>query len=237
MAGTQPTLAEIQAVLEKSLVKLVCEQPKNEKDPLIVLTGIPIVSEENFCYIITGLNPFSGAAITIRSVVFPDGATMKLKVEDTQFCEGIASIRLIVSSKHVEAVTFSNEDVSNDQELYMIGFAAPQSMGSHIDKCHVSSTGPLKFGHFYYDCPKYLNTSGGEPVFNLQRQMVGMSFEDRGVIVAMTVGEITRLLSSFHSSLKDKELQYILDFFREHKLNCWGRGVRGSTAQKRKARD
>lgn len=132
-------IATIQMVLEKSIVKLVCQQ-KSTVDPYIVLTGIPIVSENDFCYIIVPKSHICDTKVTSRRIVFPADANTSVDVtaENMKVVRDLAAISVKVTSKLVEPVEISTEKVKDNDVVYMIGFTPPESLSSHIDSGFVT---------------------------------------------------------------------------------------------------
>lgn len=132
-------MAGVQKTLEQSIVKVVCEQ-NDKADPVIVLTGIPIVSESNFCYIIVPKECLCATKVTRKKIVFPDvdKTSVRVTAKNTKVHGDLAAIAVQVSSKLVQAVKITTQKVKDDEPVYMIGFSPPESLGSHFDSGFVT---------------------------------------------------------------------------------------------------
>lgn len=93
-------------------------------------------------------------------------------------------------------------------EMTRVLFGYISILNTRINVCRAEEKQHSK-GYFNHDCPPRLNTAGGEPIFNSERDLVGISCKNRGVTCAMDVNTITKGISLFHQGMENKVIFFL----------------------------
>ncbi|XP_006658077.1 uncharacterized protein LOC102722783 [Oryza brachyantha] len=196
-----------------SLVRLVSNKPVEQaKRKYIFVPGIPIVSVNGICYIISHSRVFcqEDAHNWQHEVIFPDGTAEPLITEDVRIQGDLAAFSVSTTAGLPDPVKFSGQQVSHNQEVYTVNYEGMREP-SLLVRGRVTHVGE---GSFFHDCTPGTFTIYGSPVFNEQSELVGICHKNYGVIEAFDVNEIEKLLSGIDPGMANKSLSEILQHIK-----------------------
>ncbi|XP_048567570.1 uncharacterized protein LOC125547874 isoform X1 [Triticum urartu] len=190
---------------------------ENPNKPISVISGIVTVSGGGFCHIIAykGLL-FPPEAHKYRyEIVFPNDMRVDLEHLGVERHGLLAGFYCHVPVEIVDAVHFGIQTTRN-QELKMYGYQVDNVSGrlqndltdgylTHVEE---------QYQEFRHDCTPSFFSRRGSPVFNEQRQLVGISFKDIGVTKALDIGYITAILPRFCGGDDNMPMSDVLERIR-----------------------
>ncbi|KAG0552424.1 hypothetical protein BDA96_01G506100 [Sorghum bicolor] len=189
--------------LRRSLVQLVSSQPGEGQS--FSAPAIPIVSVNGSCYMIALSKVFRQPNRQHR-VIFPDGTTVMLRVEDIRMQGSLAAFSVNKPGELPNRVRFSEQQVSHNQEVYTVNYERMREP-SMLVRGRVTHVGQMSF---YHDCTPGSFTDLGSPVFNEQRELVGMCYCNHGVIGAINMIRIAEQLSRIKEGTANMSLSQIV---------------------------
>ncbi|XP_020191591.1 uncharacterized protein [Aegilops tauschii subsp. strangulata] len=129
----------------------------------------------------------------------------------------LAAFYCPVPAGTVDAVHFSNQTAQN-QKLKMYGYQISASGQVQRDLTngyltHIGNrVGQEYIGH---DCTPSKLSLSGSPIFNEERQLVGISYADFGITKALNVENIASMLSEFYDGMENRPMSDILQRIRD----------------------
>ncbi|XP_040259294.1 uncharacterized protein [Aegilops tauschii subsp. strangulata] len=190
----------------------------NPNDPISVVPGIVTVAGETFCHIIANKRLlFTRRRGRYRfEIAFPN---MNLDLDNLNVERHglLAAFYCPVPAGTVDAVHFSNQTAQN-QKLKMYGYQISASGQVQRDLTngyltHIGNrVGQEYIGH---DCTPSKLSLSGSPIFNEERQLVGISYADFGITKALNVENIASMLSEFYDGMENRPMSDILQRIRD----------------------
>lgn len=176
--------------------------------PKFAISGIVTYSGGGFCHIIANKRfLFPKDKDDFRyDVVFPDDTTVDLDVLNVETRGDLAAFYCPIGNGIIDAVEFYNHTTENLQ-MYLYEIDKSGQLIKDVTNGYLTHAGQ---GYIAHDCTASFTAYSGAPIFNDQRQLVGISFENAGVTKALDVNSITALLSSFFEGMEDRPLPEIL---------------------------
>lgn len=194
------------------------QEQANPNDPVSVVPGIVTVAGETFCHIIANKRLlFSRDRGRYRfEIAFPN---MNLDLDNLKVERHglLAAFYCPVPAGIVDAVHFSNQTAQN-QKLKMYGYQISASGQVQRDLTngyltHIGNrVGQEYIGH---DCTPSKLSKSGSPIFNEERQLVGISYADFGITKALNVESIAAMLSEFYDGMDNMPMSVILQRIRD----------------------
>lgn len=177
---------------------------------LTVIPGIVTVSGSNFCHIIVCARGFFyDPDEHAYEVIFPDKTGVELNLDTVEESGRLAAFYVPTTGKLVDAVQFSEENVSWRDKVWVFGYNRYSQ--SVLDDGCVTHLGDDDFAH---NVPPTSMTSYGYPVFSMESKLIGISYYDYGVTYAINVKKMTDMLARFFDGMIGKPLMEIIEHIK-----------------------
>lgn len=186
---------------EQEQAQAQAQAQANPNNPISVVPGIVTVTGETFCHIIANkrlLFPLDRDRYRYE-IAFPN-MNLDLDNLNVERYSMLAAFYCPVPAGIVDAVHFGNQTAQN-QKLKMYGYQISASGQVQRDLTngyltHIGNrVGQEYIGH---DCTPSKLSRSGSPIFNEERQLVGISYADFGITKALNVESISAMLSQLY---------------------------------------